>query len=329
MLALRFHESKAEIMETETPVPAEDEALIRVDWVGVCNTDLELLAGYYGFSGIAGHEFVGRVVEAPGRPDLAGKRVTADINCGCGDCALCLAGDSRHCPGRTVTGIVGRPGAFAQYLTTPLSTLHLIPDGLEDRRAVFTEPLAAALEPAQQMLIQARDRVLVLGDGKLGLLTALGLRLQNPGLVLAGKHDEKLAIARDKGVETRLVDPEAPKGGLEELIREQGLFDVVIEATGNEHGLGLALDCVRPEGTVVAKTTSRKHSCIDLAKVVVEEISIVGSRCGDPALALHHLAAGLVDPTPLIQAEFPFGRITEALELAKEPGSLKVLVNME
>jgi threonine dehydrogenase-like Zn-dependent dehydrogenase len=216
-----------------------------------------------------------------------------------------------------VLGILSRSGAFAQYLTLPATNCHPVPDTLDDLSAVFAEPLAAGLEVGQQVHIRAGDRVLVLGDGKLGILAALGLRHLCPGLVLAGKHADKLAVAAAQGVRTALAADLA------------GPFDLVVEATGRPQGIAAALELVRPEGTIVLKSTTKAESCLDLSRIVVREITLVGSRCGDMALALDHLARGLVDPSGLVEAVYPFERFPEAFERASRPGARKVLVQMD
>jgi threonine dehydrogenase-like Zn-dependent dehydrogenase len=317
MLAVWLENGAVDLREVPKPVPGSGEALLRVLLVGVCNTDLELLAGYYGFAGIPGHEFVGLVEEAPSRPELVGHRVVAEINFGCGHCPRCLAGDSRHCPERKALGIKGAPGAMAEYVTVPAANLLAVDEEISDRAAAFAEPLAAALEPAQQMHLTAKTDLLVLGDGKLGLLCALGLRHWVPGLVLAGRHQGKLAIAEAQGVATLSSDDAG-------LLAQR--FDVVVEATGSPRGLSQALGLVRPEGVIVAKTTSHESSSLDLAKLVVDEITLMGSRCGDMGLALHFLKSKLLDPEPMIQAEFSLAKAKEAFGAASTRGALKVLI---
>jgi len=284
--------------------------MIRVLTAGICNTDIELLKGYMSFSGTPGHEFVGVVEAAPSAPGLVGKRVVADINIGIG------TSDHRHAPDRQVLGIHGKDGAFAHYLTLPASNCHLVPDSLSNEFAVFAEPLAAALEVGQQVHILATDRMAVLGDGKLGLLLALGLRHLCPGLVLVGKHPDKLAIAEGQGINTCLAEDAT------------GPFDLVVEATGRPQGIQMALELVRPEGVIVLKSTTEAQACLNLSRVVVQEITLVGSRCGDTALALEHLAKGLVDPAGLIEATYPLERFEEAFAHASRPGARKVLLRM-
>ena len=318
MRSLVFENSGMRFEERAKPEPGPGEALVRVSLAGICHTDLELLKGYMNFSGVAGHEFVGVVEAAPHAAGLVGSRVVADINIGCGSCPRCYSGDSRHCPSRRTLGIQGWDGAFAQYLLVPLANIHLVPKALDDHQAVFAELLAAALEVGQQVHILAGQKMAVLGDGKLGLLAALGLRHACPGLVLLGKHEQNLAIAAKYGVTTAKVDE----------AEYLGPFDLLVEATGSPDGLNQALDLVRPEGTIVVKSTVEAKSSLDLGKMVVNEITLVGSRCGNLNLALKYLETGLVDATDLIQAEYPMSEFKEAMAVAARPGALKVLVRM-
>lgn len=311
MLSAVIKDRSITLERRNKPIAAPHEALIRVRMAGICNTDLELLKGYMNFSGIPGHEFVGLVEAAPSRPELVGRRVVGDINIGVGP------GDHRHAPDRTVLGILGKDGAFAQYLTLPVWNCHIVPDSVDDMAAVFAEPLAAALEVGQQVHIRASDRVAVLGDGKLGVLIALGLRHLCPGVVLMGKHPDKLAIAAEQGVRTALAG------------EVSGPFDVVAEATGRPDGIRAAMALVRDEGVIVLKSTTEAASCLDISRIVVREITLVGSRCGDTALALDHLAHGLVDPSGLVEAVLPFEKVEEAFTLAARPGARKVLVRMD
>lgn len=318
MKAIYFTGNGLETRDLPMPAAPAGEALLKTRCVGICNTDLELFQGYYGFKGIAGHEFVAEVIQAEDRPDLVGKRVVGDINCGCRTCAWCLSGRHRHCPHRTTLGIVNRDGAFAEYLTLPAANLLEVPDTLPDEKAVFCELLAAALEPGQQVPITNQDRVLVLGDGKLGLLIAMGLRFASPHLVLAGKHEDKLAVAAALGIRTVL------SGSLTDA--HLRAYDLVIEATGKEDGPVKALQYVRPEGTLILKTTSHKPTELDMARMVVDEINCIGSRCGDMDLGLQYLLEGWVDPKPLIEAGYDFNAFPEAFAHAQRPGAKKILV---
>ncbi|MGE4538783.1 MAG: alcohol dehydrogenase catalytic domain-containing protein [Desulfovibrio sp.] len=324
MQAVVFENGSVHVVERPDPRPLAGEALLQVRMAGICNTDLELLKGYMGFSGIPGHEFVAVVAEAPGNPELVGRRVTAEINLGCGHCPTCLTTGPRHCPNRTTLGIAGKDGAFARYVTMPVPLLHEIPDTVSDREAVFIEPLAAALEPGQQLHLTADMAVLVLGDGKLGILSACALRHQCPDIVLAGRHARKLAIAADQGVTTRRAD--SHDGLVAALLKEFGRFDLVVEATGRPEGLAHALDLTRPEGTIVLKTTTFAATPVNMARVVVDEISLVGSRCGNFPLATAYLRDKLVDVAPLVEAVYPFADFPQAMAAAARPGALKVVV---
>lgn len=321
MRAIYFEEGKIDFVERNKPKLASGEALLKVRLAGICNTDIELHKGYYGFAGVPGHEFVAVVEKCSDRPELVGKRVVADINCPVGS----YVGDRRHVAGRTVVGIVNHDGCFAEYLKVPAENLYIVADGIEDRAAVFAEPLAAGLEVSQQIHVTGDMRVMVLGDGKLGLLTSLALKLYNPHVLLVGKHEDKLAIAGNQGVKTHCIsDPEE----LTVLATDWEKFDLVVEATGSEQGINYALNFVRPEGTVVAKTTSHLPSSINFAKLVVDEISIVGSRCGDIGLALNVLEQGLIDVSGLIEAEYEFTDFKSAFKQAMSKGAKKVLVRM-
>ena len=315
MRAVVFDKGALAIQERPVPQPGPDEVLARVLLAGICNTDLELFKGYMNFSGVPGHEFVGLVQAAPSAPHLVGKRIAADINLGCGSCPLCLQGDSRHCPGRRTLGIYAKDGVFAEFVTLPVANCHPVPDNVADQAAVFAEPLAAALEISRQIPIHPSMRLAILGDGKLGILIALGLRHLCPSLILIGKHPEKLAIVSRFNVTTALSPP-------------PGRFDLVVEATGSPMGLLHALDLTRPEGTIVLKSTTTAPATLDLSRIVVDEITLMGSRCGDIGLALTYLKDNLVEPTGLVQAQYPFERFPEAFAAASQPGAMKILVRM-
>lgn len=300
MRALRVGDGRSALVDVPEP-RADGEVVVRVTLSGVCNTDLELERGYAGFRGTIGHELVGVA------PD--GTRVVGEINAGCGTCARCTAGDPRHCPTRTVLGIVGRDGAHADLVRLPARNLLAVPDGVPDRAAVFAEPLAAACAIAERVTI-AGD-VAVVGDGKLGLLCAFVLAARGARPVLVGKHADKLARADRRGIETT----RDARGRS---------FDVVVEASGSAGGFAAALALVRPQGTIVLKSTIHGATPIDTTRIVVDEITIVGSRCGRLATALELLAGGFqVDD--LISEIVPLG--VEALRRAETPGVLKVLVD--
>jgi threonine dehydrogenase-like Zn-dependent dehydrogenase len=318
MRALRFEDDALRLADVSAPA-REDEALVRVRLAGVCNTDLEIARGYAGFQGTPGHEFVGVVERAPGAPELEGRRVVGEINAGCGACALCRAGDPRHCPARTVLGIHGRDGAFAEYLQLPAANLLPLPDELTDERAVFAEPLAAAVGITERVRIGAGARAAVVGDGKLGLLCAQALKvLTGARVTLVGRHDSKLRIARRRDIETFKAE-KMPASFTR-------AFDVTVEASGSPRGFETALRLLRPRGTLVLKSTFHGTTELNAAPVVVDEISIVGSRCGRLAPALELLRRGLVDVDSLVHEEFPLSAGVRAFARAAEPGVLKVLL---
>lgn len=312
MRALRVADGTTSLTEVPAPEP-RGEAIVRVVLSGICNTDLEIARGYAGFRGTIGHEFVG-VVEDPGGGALArGRRVVGEINAGCGACARCAGGDPRHCATRTVLGIVGRDGAHADLLRLPARNLVAVPDGVPDEHAVFVEPLAAACGVLERCPIEPGERVAIVGDGKLGLLCAMALAPLGP--LLVGKHPGKLALAR--GVETSSVDDARRRGRA---------FDVVIEASGGPGGFALALDLLRPQGALVLKSTFHGATPVDAARIVVDEIRVIGSRCGRFAPALDLLARGAADVGPLISEVVSLDRAEDALRRAAAPGVLKVLL---
>jgi threonine dehydrogenase-like Zn-dependent dehydrogenase len=295
-----------------------NEALIRVKIAGICNTDLEIIKGYMGFKGIPGHEFVGTVEKADERnKSFIGKRVVGEINCICGVCDYCTGGLPRHCPERTTLGIAGRDGAFAEYLTLPAENLHEVPDNVSDEEAVFTEPLAAAFEIVEQVNIKPTDRIIVLGDGKLGLLCAFVLALTGAEVTLAGNHEHKLAIAREAGINIRFA---------KDLLMDNR-YDIVVEATGAPEGLKGALELVRPRGTIVLKSTVASTREVDLNKIVIDEVTFIGSRCGPFEPALRALSDKTVNVTSLISGIFPASNALEAFRMAGQKGSLKVLID--
>jgi len=300
--------------------PAPDgECRVAVLAAGVCATDLALARGYMGFSGVPGHEFVGRALDGP----LEGRRVVGEINAGCGDCADCARGDSRHCPGRTVLGILRRPGAFAEQLALPARNLLPVPESVPTDAAVFAEPLAAALQITEQVSVPAGSRVLVAGDGRLGLLCAHVLALRGARVTVAGRHPERAALLpRGARHATGLLEEDGAP------VRAEPPWELAIEATGHGAVLPRLLLRVAPRGTVVLKTTSELSVTVDLAPVVVREQRLLGSRCGRLAPALALLARGAVPVQALIQARYPLARAPEALQHAARGGVLKVLIDV-
>ncbi|HLH24926.1 MAG TPA: alcohol dehydrogenase catalytic domain-containing protein [Chloroflexota bacterium] len=321
MRALRFDGTRLALADVPRPSPPPGEALVRVRLAGVCHTDLELTRGYMGFQGTLGHEFVGEVEAAtplPGgaSPLAVGQRVVGEINAACGACTACRAGLGRHCPTRTVLGIQGRDGAFADYLALPLANLHPVPDAVPDEAAVFVEPLAAALEILEQVAIRPTDRVLVLGDGKLGQLVARVLATTGCDLTVVGHHAEKRALLAAASIAALAAPPDARA-------------DVVVDCTGRAAGFAEAMALVRPRGTLVLKSTVATRPGeppLNLAPLVIDEITVVGSRCGPFAPALRALAEGRVTVQPLVTAEYPLADGVAAFARAAEPGMLKVLV---
>lgn len=297
------------------PVPEAGEALIKVHLAGICATDLEMVRGYYPFSGILGHEFVGEVLAAPGNTQLEGKRVVGEINLVCGECATCKAGRSHHCKDRTVLGIIGKDGAFSEFLTLPVNNLHFVPDSIPDECAVFCEPLAASLEILEQIHILPSDRVLVIGAGRLGQLIARTIALTDCDLAVLTRRASQEALLKIAGIIS-----------IEETNISAGIWDIVIEATGSSGGFKIAREAVRPKGTIVVKSTYKGNLELNFSSIVVDEITLVGSRCGPYSPAIQLLQSKQVDPTPLISDRYPLSRAIEGFELAAQPGVFKVLL---
>ena len=316
MLALYCGDDRQVVLKDLTPpVPGPGEVLIRVTLAGICGTDLQILQGYHDFQGVLGHEFVG-VVAGPDDSSWLGKRVVGEINVSCGTCDLCRSGMPRHCRKRQVIGIKDRDGAFASYLTLPVSNLLAVPPQVEDEAAVFTEPLAAALAAVDAVRPPLDSPVLVVGDGRLGLLIAWGLALSEAQVHLVGHHAEHLVLAEPYGV-TTFLEKDLPARD----------YELVVEASGAPAGLDLALDRVRPRGTVIVKSTYADDYPLDTARLVVPEVRLVGSRCGPFGPALRLLARGLINHRALIDRRFPLSQGVEALEYARQSGVLKVLLD--
>ncbi|WGV25475.1 MDR/zinc-dependent alcohol dehydrogenase-like family protein [Halotia branconii] len=297
------------------PEPTLGEALVRVLRAGICNTDLELKRGYYPYTGILGHEFVGVVEQGP--EHLLNQRVVGEINVACGYCRFCRSGQPTHCENRTVLGIVNHHGAFADYLCLPVTNLHPVPDNVPTEVATFTEPLAAALEIQQQVALGANDQVLVVGDGKLGQLVAQTIALTGCKLLVVGRHQDKLANLAARGIKTGLAKDVTDKA-----------FDISVECTGNPEGFAIARRALRPRGTLVLKSTYAGNLSLDASSLVVDEITLIGSRCGPFEKALELLATQKVDVKPLIHACYPLTDGIAAFDLAQRRGVLKVLLEM-
>ena len=312
------HDEALKLADIPEPKPERGEALVQVLLAGICRTDIEITAGYMDFRGVLGHEFVGRVLECDSQPDLAGKRVAGEINIAPWEPEHLAR---RHDPKRSVLGILGKDGCFAERITLPAENLVTIPDGISDRAAVFVEPLAAACEILEQIRVRPTDRVAVLGDGKLGLLCAQVVALPGCEVTLFGRHEKKLAIAKNwGGIGTLLAD------AIEDDHHKS--FDIVVDCTGRPEGLQNALCLVRPRGTLVLKTTTAAPPDFHTAPIVIDEITIVGSRCGPFAPAVRLLESGRIDVEALIDAEYPLAEALTAFEHAQRKGALKTLLNI-
>lgn len=307
------------------PQIAADEALVKVLRAGICNTDLELLRGYYPYCGVLGHEFVGVVETGPAH--LSQQRVVGEINAACGHCYFCRKNQPTHCDNRTVLGIVNRNGAFAEYLSLPVKNLHPVPPTVSTDAATFTEPIAAALEIQQQLRITPEQRVLVVGDGKLGQLVAQTLALTGCDLLVIGRHSEKLAHLAARNIKTGL-SRELGIRSLGDRSFSDRSFDIAIECTGNTEGFAIARQALRPRGILVLKSTYATHLSLDISSIVVDEITLLGSRCGPFVPALQLLAEGKVEVDYLIQAKYALAEGLAAFEAAKKRGALKILLEM-
>jgi len=313
MQALWLEDNQISLRDVPKP-DSKTEALIQIRMAGVCSTDLELVKGYYPYSGILGHEFVGEVVDAPDK-NWIGARVTGEINVSCWKCEACQHGRPTHCENRTVLGIVNRDGVFAEYTILPLENLHRVPDSVPDEMAVFTEPLAAALEIQQQVHIRPTDRVLLVGAGRLGQLIAQTLALTGCDLRVLARHQLQKDLLTARGIRIISEDDIHP-----------GKWDVVVEATGSPGGFSIARKAVRPRGTLVLKSTYKGDMSVNFSSIVVDEIQVIGSRCGPFAPALRLMEKREVDPTVLIQDEFELKDAMRAMERAAQAGVLKVIL---
>lgn len=303
-------------LERQQPMPTvpAKEALVKIHMAGICNTDIEITRGYKGFNGILGHEFVGTVVECADA-QWVGRRIVGEINAACRTCPTCLRGDDPHCPNRTTVGIYKRAGAMADYISLPIDCLHEVPADVSDAQAVFTEPLAAALEIIQQTHLRPTDRVALVGDGKLGLLIAQVLRLPGCEVTMVGRHPERWDLLHRQGIAT--CRPE----------QAEGWYDVVVDVTGNPEGLKTSRRLVRPRGRLVMKSTVAAETQLDLTMLVVDEIQLIGSRCGPFPAALRLLQRGLIETAPLITATYSLDDAMAAFAASR--GALKVLLQME
>jgi alcohol dehydrogenase len=332
MLAFRVHNANLVAVSKPLPKLRPGWALVRVRVAGICNTDVEILRGYHHFRGTPGHEFVGEVADVRGlsakqSKRWLGQRVTGEINVSCEAygyrpiCASCRRGLKTHCARRTVLGIVAHDGAFAEYLALPLQNLHRVPDSVTDRQAVFVEPLAAACEILDQLKMKNFREAAVLGDGKLAQLVARVLRTKLPHVVMYGKHQTKLALARRAGVKTKRV-----RGNSSDAKRIKQSYRLVVEATGSPSGLAFAQQITEPRGTLVLKSTFHGAAPVETWPIVVKELTVVGSRCGPFAKAIALLRSRNVDPTTLITRTFPLSAAPEAIRFAQTSNAVKVLL---
>jgi len=310
-----YFDGQKMVYDQNYPDPKTGEALVRVNLAGICGTDLEIIQGYMSYDGILGHEFVG-TVEKSENPDLVGKRVVGEINAGCGECDSCSRGMERHCPNRTVLGILKRDGAFAEFLSLPEKNLHVIPDSITDEQAVFVEPLAAAFEIKEQVSLQPPWSVAVVGDGRLAQLIIQVLKLTCPNITCFGKHKSKLQSLINVGVKIKI--------GIEKS--DEQSFDLVVEATGSNSGFEDTMKLIKPRGTVILKSTIASKENLDLTPTVVNEITLIGSRCGLFKPAIDALATGMVSVDSMIDSTFPLEKFSEAIQYAKKPDTLKVFL---
>lgn len=316
MRALFFDGEKLSLVDLPRPDPPKGWVLIKVKLAGICNTDLEILRGYMDFKGVPGHEFVGEVVEGP--EEILGKRVVGEINVSCGTCDMCRRGLKKHCRNIRVLGIKDLNGAFSDYIVLPEENVHILPDNISDEEAVFVEPLAAAFQVLEQVHIPPTSKAVILGDGKLGLLISKVFSYSGIPHICVGKHEEKLEKAKKWGARTLLLS------GISENMF--GEYDVVVDATGREDGLKLAVSLVRPQGIVILKTTIKGFPSVDVSQIVVKEITLIGSRCGPFEPAIRALESGKIVVEDMIDSVFDLEDFQEAFERAR--GSLKVILRL-
>ena len=310
-----YFDGKQIILDENFPDPQSDETLVRVNLAGICGTDLEILDGYMEYTGILGHEFVG-TVEKSRNPTMVGKRVVGEINAGCGKCDSCMGGMQRHCPSRTVLGILKRDGAFAEFLSLPEKNLHVIPDSISNEQAVFVEPLAAAFEIKEQVSLKPEWNVAVVGDGRLAQLIIQVIKLTCSNITCFGKHESKLEGLVQSGIKIKI--------GIEST--DEKLFDLVVEATGSNSGFVDTMKLVKPRGIVILKSTIVSRENLDLTPTIINEITLIGSRCGLFKPAIDALASGIISVNSMIDSTFPLEKFEDAIVHAKKPNTLKVFL---
>lgn len=310
-----FFDKKLKLKNVRSPIPCKNEALIEINAAGICNTDLEIIKGYMNFKGILGHEFAGTIIQAPDAK-LIGKKVVGEINIGCGACHFCLANLSRHCPKRKVLGIAGKDGTMAEYITLPLQNIHIIPAEINPFYAVFIEPLAAACEILEQIHIEPAHKIMIIGDGKLAALIAQVINLINPNLYVKGKNPTKIQLLNNLNL----------KAGSK--LFDKNKWDIIIEATGNPEGLNIALNYIKPRGTIILKSTYHTDLIINQNKIVINELRLIGSRCGNFDAAINLLKQNLISLQPLITKILPLKKYEEAFSIAQNPNSFKIIFDI-
>ncbi|MEC9488496.1 MAG: alcohol dehydrogenase catalytic domain-containing protein [Halanaerobium sp.] len=316
MRALVYQDRQLQLIDCPKPEPGEDEVLIKVLMAGICTTDLEIIQGYLNYTGIIGHEFVGEVVLDP-KDEYTGKRVVGSINIPCNTCDYCQRGMEKHCRNLKQLGIRGKDGAFAEYMALPRQNIHSVPESISNLEAVLVEPMAAGVEIAEQLHIRPEDEVVILGDGKLGLVTAMALWSMGANVKLVGKHENKLIIAQQLGIPTCYPD------------EVDGEFKVVVECTGRPSGMSMAQSIVEPQGTIVVKTTIKEMPAFDLSEIAINEINILGSRCGPFEPTLRLIERNELPLEELVERVFSLEEWKEAISTARKKGVLKVVFRME
>ncbi|RJP56664.1 MAG: alcohol dehydrogenase [Candidatus Auribacter fodinae] len=318
MRALVLSDGKLRLANIDKPIPAQNECLIKILCAGICNTDIELLRGYMGFNGVPGHEFVGQIITSSD-PKLMGKRVVGEINIGCGACSWCRSGNKEHCPARSVLGILNKNGVFAEYITLPAENLHVVPESISNEQAVFTEPLAAAIRIVQQVHLNPEDKIAIIGDGKLGLLIAQVLQSNTIfDFTLFGRHPERTDQLKSCSAIKIVTNYESN--------RYHAKFDAVIEASGTQDGFLQAINMLKPLGHLILKSTVAEGSQLNLAPIVINELTVTGSRCGPFAPALRMLENGSIHPENMISAAYSLDNWEEAFKTALKKGVLKVVL---
>ncbi len=311
MRAILFDKS-LHLKNIEMPIPNDDEALIQILTAGICNTDIEIIKGYMGFKGVLGHEFVGLVKQSK-QNELIDKRVVGEINIGCNKCIYCINNLQKHCLNRKVIGIYNKNGTMSEYITLPTKNLHILPNTINNYEGIFVEPLAAACEILTQIHILPDYKIMILGDGKLATLIAQIINIVNPNLYVKGINPQKIKLLNNLSINA------------DSKLFNKKEWDIIIEATGNPEGFKIALDYIKPRGIIILKSTYHKNIKINQNNIVVNEITVLGSRCGNFNMAINLLHNKLVDVKPLITKILPLENYKTAFRLAQNPNSYKII----